>query len=714
MTMPGLEEIQFVDLRGADGTRRHLLQSFIALYNETFTAPSEREDPAQWEERLVSDLTPPQPRTHLLAAVRKGRTGAEELAGGLIFEYYRTSGCGLLTYLVVTPPNRRLGLGRALVQKALEILRSDAMCEGRELAAVFAETENPELTWEGGRAMPPRERLGVLAALGARRVMIPYVQPPLIGGGGSARHLLLVAFPHSGHLAPVLPADVVRNFLHEFNRALGIDNPAQDPDFQAQCESLRVDPPLQPLADCGEEHVCSNLRDEDPVLQLARAAVSLHFVDTFSGTATYPDCPVFRSMELDLLSYRYQVAPPFGSRCENPEPIPVEIIFPDEFDYHSEGRTMRLRCSQPLRSVVALLSSTTFFQSGIRVWHLTLAPAEGTTFSEFDIIKLIHLYDGRTEKTEMARKVRFRCRDGSEVPIVDLLTKLAPGPFPVARLKAGTVEICTGTADAAGISHSDLLEAVRSARQEDGQKAHARVATWMQNGDIPGRTLMAYCGIVTGIFDFEEVDTGEVLDTLEPTFADAGTMLRIHRCTLVCMTDDDRAMEECRRTIGISPYLIIPHAVLLHNEQLVDEAEGRIDSVTECPSPLRELEKARTLAERNLNRIYLQNVFNYVTERTLFERGSEGRGSVDKLASTRNKLSELEARVKAQWEKQRDRGQMAITILLALLSLMQVKEAYFDLVSCIIPIEWRWASLCFVAACMALLIRWVWGRRPNR
>ncbi len=458
----------------------------------------------------------------------------------------------------------------------------------------------------------------------------------------------------------------------------------------------------------------AKLRDEAPVLHLPRAAVSLHFVASAPENAAYPDCPVFRSMELDLLSYRYQVALPFGSRCENRRPIPLEIIFPAQFAYHSEGRTMQLRCSQPRRRAAALISSTTFFRAGIRVWHLTLVPAEGTTFSEFDLIKLIHLYDGRTERTEMARQVRFRCPHGSEVPVAGLLAKLATDPSPDARLMAGTVEICTGGTDAGGISHGDLLAAVRCARQEGGQQDHARLVEWMQQGAVPARTLMAYCGIVTGIFDFDEVDPGEVLDTLEPTFADATAMLRIHRCTLVCIADEDRALAECWRTIGISPYLIIPHAVLLYNERLVDEAEEQIEAVTDRSSSLRELEPARTLAERNLNRLYLQNVFNYLTERTLFERGSEGRGSADKLAATRNKLAELEARINTQWEKRRDLGQLAITVLLALLSLLQIKDVYFDIVAGAMPPGWRWASLGLTAAAMTLLMVLLWGHRPSR
>jgi hypothetical protein len=59
------------------------------------------------------------------------------------------------------------------------------------------------------------------------------VQPTLEGGSGRCRHLQLLAFypddPQVGHIE----GGVLREFLHEFYRALSVDEPEQDADFRA-------------------------------------------------------------------------------------------------------------------------------------------------------------------------------------------------------------------------------------------------------------------------------------------------------------------------------------------------------------------------------------------------------------------------------------------------------------------------------------------------
>lgn len=225
--MPGP---QLIDLR--EHPDPSLLAAFEDLYKRTFTDPTEREDPAQWPPRLYGNLPAPEPRMHLLVAVDGPR---QHLRGGIAFEYYRDSRCGLLTYLVTAPDQRRRGLGRQLVHGALERLQQEAQAHGAELRGVFAEAEDPAQVSANDAAMQPRERLTALARLGARRVCIPYVQPALAGGSGPCRHLLLLAF-HPPTAA--IEGAVVRDFLHEFYRALGIAHPAADADFRAMEQAL--------------------------------------------------------------------------------------------------------------------------------------------------------------------------------------------------------------------------------------------------------------------------------------------------------------------------------------------------------------------------------------------------------------------------------------------------------------------------------------------
>ena len=220
------------------------------------------------------------------------------------------------------------------------------------------------------------------------------------------------------------------------------------------------------------------------------------------------------------------------------------------------------------------------------------------------------------------------------------------------------------------------------------------------------------------IFDFAEVDNEEVLDTLEPTCSGPGSLIRIHRGTLVSITAEDRAMAEVRNSIGISPYLLLPHAVLLHNETLIEDSDaGMTEAVSKKRPNLKKLEDAVLRAERNLNRFYLPNVFNYFTERALFDRGTEGRGTGERLNAVRNKLLELDTKITAEWEQRHHRGQKRIAALMALFTVIGSKEILTDITEMVVqpPIpEWYvWAELGFLTT-LVVSLYFIWGVKRFR
>ena len=482
----------------------------------------------------------------------------------------------------------------------------------------------------------------------------------------------------------------------------------------------------EPAMPTDTEQPAAAARQERPALNLPRVAVCLHYVERLDGDAArpcdYPHCRVMESMELDLLAYRFQDPPPFGSRLEGPKGAacrtpgrrPIVIEYPASFVYHSEGRAPVLATDTPRRRADVLVSSTRFLHAGLRIWHLTLTPRAGETFSEFDIIKLIHLYDGRTERTALQDLIRFGLDDGdatvtaAELPrLLDL--DLHDGAAP--ELRCGTLELIVGPEDpdtetAAENPYLTVLETLRRAREDDGEDEARQLKVWMDKDCLERRIIMAYCGIVTGIFDFDEIDDEEALDTLEPTFASSSAFLRIHRRTLISIAEDDRAMRECWDSVGISPYLIIPHAALLGNESLVDRAEQLLDDMlADASAGLATLEAAHLDADSMLNTLYLPNVFNYVTERSLFEQGSEARGSNNKRNAVLAKLDQLKDGIGIVREHERNRGQIVIQLLLGLISLLQIKSVVHDI------FEWRTESLAVwavIGVCMLLLGAAIW------
>ncbi len=218
-------------------------EEFVSLYLRTFRVAEEREDPSVWPARMTDHPDPGQPRTRILGAIAGDGSG-QCLAGGLVFEHYRASRCGLLTYLVIAPSFRRRGLGRLLVEQAIVRLRGET---GNQLRAVFSEVEDPGLVDAGDDpTASPRDRLSFFTSLGARRVGLPYVQPDLGGGAGRARHLFLLCY------GSALPEGVLRRtdlvaFLTEFYRALGTAEPGEDADFRAMTANLEDPVPLLEL-----------------------------------------------------------------------------------------------------------------------------------------------------------------------------------------------------------------------------------------------------------------------------------------------------------------------------------------------------------------------------------------------------------------------------------------------------------------------------------
>src|SRR6185503_1535374 len=119
-------------------------------------------------------------------------------------------------------------------------------------------------------------------------------------------------------------------------------------------------------------------------------------------------------------------------------------------------------------------------------------------------------------------------------------------------------------------------------------------------------------------------------------------------------------------------------------------------------------------ADRNLNRLHLPNLFNYQSERALFEQGAVTSGSGDKYAAATAKLRELGETIKGQWEARRDRGQMAIAVLLATFSVFQAKDVVFSIAGPGLGPGLRWLLLAGLAGILILLITHFWGMGSRR
>ena len=126
------------------------------------------------------------------------------ITGGICFERYPATGCGLLTYMVVAPHARGQGLGKALIDDALGVL-ADA-------PAVYGEVNDPATQTREPVDVAQR-RLAMFERWGARVVELRYVQPALAPGLVPDETLRLIAWRDTD---PVLAA----RFVDELRRAI--------------------------------------------------------------------------------------------------------------------------------------------------------------------------------------------------------------------------------------------------------------------------------------------------------------------------------------------------------------------------------------------------------------------------------------------------------------------------------------------------------------
>jgi len=452
-------------------------------------------------------------------------------------------------------------------------------------------------------------------------------------------------------------------------------------------------------------------------------AVALHFVDDVDATPAR-SANVFTSMELDLLAYQFQVHPPVRSSSRD-SCAKYWIEFPPTYVYRTEGMALTGRRRAGPVPVEMRLSCSRFPASTLNVWHVVISPdAEaGGWFDEYDLLALIHLYDGRAESTDFRETLRFVRRDGANpagLTASQLLASLkrkntsrdeAAGSDLPSRERfefvAGTIQIRPAQVDDRLRSLLAQVYNARAAIHTHGDQPLGQLAAlqdeWQESADrakTDWQKLLAFAGVVVGIFDFEAVDVEELVDTLTPTFTDGRIYIQINRCTLLAFTPQDRVLDvdAVREQIGMSPYLLLPHAALLNNETLVCIAQAKLEAVQSrirgkapnggrhdsralsdagLPS-LRELEHLFARATRHLGEHQLPNVFNYVTERTLFEQGGVIRGSRDKHAAVEAMRLDVKEQIDLQWKLRGERGQIWLAAIGSALSVVPMRAVFHD------------------------------------
>ncbi|TMQ03325.1 MAG: GNAT family N-acetyltransferase [Deltaproteobacteria bacterium] len=172
---------------------------------------ADQQEPVEvWKRALWGGAVPYELTIRIAGRALRDRA-RREIAGGIAFERYPRSGCGLVTYMVIAPTAQRHGLGRRLQREAAMALFAAGA------PAVFGEVNDPRLAGRG--VDEPLEamwrRLERNQAWGARVVDARYVQPALAPGLGRDHGLCLIALAGAQPLPSTMPGTTVRDFVAE-------------------------------------------------------------------------------------------------------------------------------------------------------------------------------------------------------------------------------------------------------------------------------------------------------------------------------------------------------------------------------------------------------------------------------------------------------------------------------------------------------------------
>jgi len=210
---PGAEEgeleiVTIASSRHDDGDEALLEEFHRGIYWEAFEA--QQEPIAVWKRALWGGGSPYELTIRIAGRALRDRA-RREILGGIAFERYPRSGCGLITYMVIAPAARRQGLGKRLQRDAARTLFAAGA------PAVFGEVNDPRRAGDGV-AEPPEamwRRLERNQAWGARVVDVRYVQPALADGLARDHGLCLIALAGGAPLAPTMAGEIVRAFVDE-------------------------------------------------------------------------------------------------------------------------------------------------------------------------------------------------------------------------------------------------------------------------------------------------------------------------------------------------------------------------------------------------------------------------------------------------------------------------------------------------------------------
>jgi hypothetical protein len=385
-------------------------------------------------------------------------------------------------------------------------------------------------------------------------------------------------------------------------------------------------------------------------------------------------------------------------------------------------RTFRLCAFRTVFSGEQRRGRSAFYDAVLHVGLVPLCDGDGNPLAEsildeYDVIRLVKLWEGGEgvssyEPHAMQKQLGFRVRGSVELTSIGKLAirildgagvrkrnegEIASASENVQPL-AGTVQLQVGTerwtpiyerlaklrSKTEGADASFSLEAItddfKRKHRSDLQPADVSDAIATEEADRLWSQLLALQGILCGLLNVDLADDAEMRDTfLLPMNLTADAMLAVNKGTMLMVSDDCRLGRDLAPTLGVNPFLTIPHAALLYNEIQLNAAlenarTARAKGLEENHLQRAEVEMRRALQER-----YLPNIFHYSRERTLFDQGVESRRFRELEKDAFQRLDGVDATLDEVREGKQRLQQFFLDLFVAILTIVQVMGNYEQL-----------------------------------
>lgn len=530
-----------------------------------------------------------------------------KVIGGMVSDWYPSCNSLELIYIAIDESSRRAGLGKTLLNESYSGIRSLVEAEGGQIDHLLLEVDIP---FDAQGDMNPVSRLKFWHKMGAKRIPFKYTQPPLSADKAEACNLMLLTIPS---MSPGISADCIKleslkAFLNAFYKGLRAEDSPVLKKMFSQLDMLEED-----------KAIALESLEEQPSATIDGCVVTYHFTFDSSGLELPDHCEQFNSFECDLMNYSNQELRPFQTYHIAFEKG-VRMIMPEFYSYTSEGLTHYFLSHSSSRELKADLSiSVSKPRKGrISVAHLSISPSKDCCFSDLDLIRLISAFGSRQEDYTASSELAFVI-DGRAMNCTELMQHRV-GASSYIHIHEGVSQF-----DISGINADQSREYNNSDFcKSDIFTRFGKDASSNLTNAVINKML---CGLILGIFDYHRMDVEEIIDTVRPIVEKNDSFMVLCRGHLLKLHNPDEDEKRMLSRILISPYILIPSTALAINDITLDKCEELMQTAFSKKYHL--ISSFAEEAEMRLNEDYLEDIFEYQSERDIIAKG-RGERSMDR------------------------------------------------------------------------------------